>query len=394
MEDRFPSADANGFVPARLTVARNARGMKQVELAETMGCVPATISKWESDGYDHSPDGTAISELSKLLSVEASWFYKPMARCGNVAFFRSLKSALNIARDKTSAKLRFVDDISQALSERVEFPDTDIPDLVGSHDYKTLRPEDIDSIAYRLREYWGLGEDPIDDLMVIIENAGVVVAEDYVDSAKLDGVSKWFDDRPIMLLAKDKQGGVRRRFDAAHELGHLILHQSVRESDIQENIDLIEEQAMIFAGSFLLPASSFFSDVNDLTLDAFADLKPQWKVSIGAMIKRAGVLNLVTPESERNLWKYYSYRKWRGAEPYDDRIAVEQPVNLKAATEMVAEEGPRETASLMQDIGISAKDVADLTGVDLSILTAPIRQKTKLKLVSREASEPISAAND
>jgi Zn-dependent peptidase ImmA (M78 family)/DNA-binding XRE family transcriptional regulator len=394
MEDRFPSADANGFVPARLTVARNARGMKQVELAETMGCAPATISKWESDGYDHSPDGGAISELSKLLSVEASWFYKPMTRCGNVAFFRSLKSALNIARDKTSAKLRFVDDISQALSERVEFPSIDIPDLVGSRDYKTLRSEDIDSIAYRLREYWGLGEDPIEDLMVVIENAGVVVAEDFVESAKLDGVSKWFSDRPVMLLAKDKQGGVRRRFDAAHELGHLILHQAVRESDIRENIDLIEEQAMIFAGSFLLPASSFFSDINDLTLDAFADLKPQWKVSIGAMIKRAGVLNLITPESERNLWKYYSYRKWRGAEPYDDRIEVEQPVNLKAATEMVAEEGPRETAALMEDIGISAKDVADLTGVNLSILTAPIRQKAKLKLVSREASEPMSAAND
>ncbi len=368
--------------------------MKQVELAEAMGRVPATISKWESDGYDHSPDSSAISDLSQLLSVQGSWFYKPISKCENVAFFRSLKSALNIAREKTSAKLQFVDEISQALLDRVEFPDADIPDLVGDRNYKTLRAEDIDSIAYRLREYWGLADDPIDDLMVVIENAGVMVAEDFVESAKLDGVSQWFGDRPVMLLAKDKQGGVRRRFDAAHELGHLILHQAVRRSDIEQNLDLIEEQAMIFAGSFLLPASSFFSDINSLTLDAFADLKSQWKVSIGAMIKRAGVLNLITPESERNLWKYYSYRKWRGAEPYDDRIAVEQPSNLKAATKMVVEEGPLETEALIKDIGISARDIAELTGVDLAILSRPMTQKAKLKLVLPEASGKVTAAND
>ena len=61
---------------------------------------------------------------------------------------------------------------------------------------------------------------------------------------------------------------------------------------------------------------------------------------------------------------------------------------------MVAEEGPRETASLLEEIGISVKDVANLTGVDVSILTASIRQKAKLKLVSRDASEPMNAAND
>ncbi|MDF7777421.1 ImmA/IrrE family metallo-endopeptidase [Sphingomonas sp. AOB5] len=303
-----------------------------------------------------------------------------------------MKSALHIARNKASGKLRIVDDIFVAASERVEFPSIDIPDFVGDRDYKMLRAEDIDGIALRLRNYWCLGEDPIDDLMVVIENAGVGVVEDFVDSAKLDGVSQWFDDRPIMLLAKDKDGGVRRRFDAAHELGHLVLHRRLSMQDLEENLPLIEEQAMIFAGAFLLPGSAFISNIHDITLDTLADAKPRWKVSIGAMIKRAANLNLITSDHERNLWKYYSYRGWRGNEPYDDRIEVERPTNIRAAIEMIAEDGAAETRSLVEDIGVSVEDIARLSGCDIGVFIRG-QSRPKLQLVNKDA-EPAPAAND
>lgn len=389
MEQRFPSADTDGFVPARLTIARQARGMKQNELADAVGRAPATVSKWESDAYDHGPDHAAISSLATILSVDHNWFYKPIVSCESVAFFRSLRSELFLARDRIAARLRFVDEISSALAERVEFPESDIPDLMDGRDFKTLRADDIDDIANKLRDYWMLGDDPIEDLMVVIENAGVAVAEDYVQSSKLDGVSRWFDKKPVILLAMDKQGGVRRRFDAAHELGHLVLHQGVRANDLRDNLALIEEQAMIFAGALLLPGSSFSFDVSDITLDNLADLKPKWKVSVGAMIKRLGVLNLADASHERNLWKYYSYRKWRGNEPYDDRLEVERPVNLKSAMEMIAEDGVDEISLLMNQIGLLPIDVAELTGVDISLLNKAKNKKPKLKLVRRH-----EAAND
>jgi Zn-dependent peptidase ImmA (M78 family) len=223
----------------------------------------------------------------------------------------------------------------------------------------------------------------------------VVVSEDYVQSSKLDGVSRWFDKNPVMLLGKDKQGAVRRRFDVAHELGHLILHQNVSREDLINDLALIEEQAMSFAGSFLLPASSFSSDVADFSLDTLSDLKPKWKVSIGAMIKRLGNLELVKPEHERNLWKYYSYRKWRGNEPYDDRLKMETPLNLKAAIEMVAEDGPAEISILMSEIGLLPTDVADLTGVDVSVLNTAKSKNAKLKLVRKDGLDTQRrAAND
>jgi Zn-dependent peptidase ImmA (M78 family)/DNA-binding XRE family transcriptional regulator len=396
MEQRFPSSGADGFIPARLTVARNALGMKQNELAEKMGRTPATISKWENGIYGQAPDGNAIASLSDILGVEKAWFYKFMPRYEGVAFFRSLKSELYLARDKISARLKFVYEIFYSLDQRVEFPDVDIPDLMRGRDYKTLRPEDIDVIADELRDYWMLGDDPIDDLMIVIENSGIIICEDHVDSSKLDGVSQWIDQRPFMLLAKDKDGGVRRRFDAAHELGHIVMHQAVKDDDIASHLSLIEEQAMVFAGAFLLPASAFSSDVTDATLDVLADIKPKWKVSIGAMIKRLGTLNLITNDHQRNLWKYYSYRKWRGNEPYDDRLEVERPTNIRTAIEMVALDGAVEIASLVADIGLSSEVVSDLSGVQKAMLMIAPLAKPRLKLISRNGRfvDTGKAAND
>jgi Zn-dependent peptidase ImmA (M78 family) len=284
--------------------------------------------------------------------VQGSWFYKPLRESGQAAFYRSLKSALHIARDKAAAKLQFVDDISCALSSRVEFPAVDIPNLMERRDYRTLRPEDIDNIAAELRDYWGLSDDPIDDLLLIIENAGIAVGEDYFDSAKLDGISKWFPERPVVLLAKDKNGGVRRRFDAAHELGHMVLHRHVTP-------------------------------------------EPRWKVSIGAMIKRAQSINLISSEHERNLWKYYSYRRWRGNEPHDEHIHVERPYNLKAATEMVAEEGVAELNTLVDEIGLSPDYLHQLTGASEEVFGPRDQPRPKLMLIrGGAASQPFNAAND
>lgn len=340
------------------------------------------MSKWENVSYDYSPDSETILSLADFLDVRPSWFFKPMPAFQSAAFFRSMKSALHTARNKAAGKLQIADDIFCAVAERVEFPVVDIPDLTDGRDYKTLRAEDIDDIALKLRDYWCLGDDPIDDLMIIIENAGVAVVEDFVDSAKLDGVSQWFEDRPIMLLAKDKDGGVRRRFDAAHELGHLVLHRQLSMRDVEENITFIEEQAMTFAGAFLLPGHAFISNVHDVTLDSLADVKPRWKVSIGAMIKRAATLNLITTEHERNLWKYYSYRKWRGNEPYDDRIPIETPVNIKSAIELVAEDGPSEMKALVEEVGVGTETISRMSGCDVGLFVRG-QSRPKLQLVGR-----------
>ena len=326
--------------------------------------------------------------------MQPGWFYKPIDGARNgPAFYRSMRSELTAAREKAAAKLLFSYEIHDALDELVEFPASDVPNLIESTDYRALSPDKIESLAVRLREYWGLGDDPISDLMVVLENAGIVVAETFLDSNKLDGVSAWFGNVPVVLLAKDKDGGVRRRFDAAHELGHLILHRDLTQASIKADLRLIEEQAMLFAGAFLLPASSFALTSDKVTLEHLVAIKPRWGVSIGAMIKRLGSLNLISEQHERNLWKYYSYRQWRGNEPHDDHIEVERPENLKSALELLAKDDPSSLAKIVENVSIGAEYITELTGVEPACLRSTSVTRPKLKLV-KSGVPTFDPAND
>jgi Zn-dependent peptidase ImmA (M78 family)/transcriptional regulator with XRE-family HTH domain len=385
------STVSDGFVPARLAIARQARGLKQKDLADELGFGPAAVSKWEGEGYEHAPDFNVIDNLASFLKVKPSWFFKPLnTDFMSPPFYRSMRSELTVAREKAAAKLLFSYEIFTQINEHVEFPQCDLPSI-ETGDYRLLTAERIESIAAEARDYWGLGDDPISDILVVMENAGIVIAETFLDSVKLDGVSAWCSDVPVVLLAKDKQGGVRRRFDAAHELGHLILHRSLTREAIKNDLRLIEEQAMLFAGAFLLPASSFASSIGDCSLDHLAAIKPKWGVSVGAMIKRLGTLNLVSDNNERNLWKYYSYRKWRGNEPHDDSIVVERPENLLSSIEILAQDDPITLAEIMDQVGVDASYVAELTGVDINVLIEEPVKRPKLQLVR---TAPRAPAND
>jgi Zn-dependent peptidase ImmA (M78 family)/transcriptional regulator with XRE-family HTH domain len=392
MLERGTNVARGGFVAARLILARAARGIKQKDLADKIGRSPAALSKWENPEQGHQPNDSDVEQLSSILNVTPLWFFKSADTKPSASFFRSLRSELKIERDKTAAKLVFAHEIFQAASEQIEFPSVDIPVLPDVEDYRLLSMSEIDRIADQVRAYWGLGDGPIDDLMTVIENAGIIVADDFLVSEKLDGVSRWFDERPVMLLAKDKETGVRRRFDAAHELGHIILHRNVGIDDLNNDWRLIEDQAMAFAASFLMPTSSFAHSVSETSLDALANLKPIWKVSIAAMLMRLKSLNLIDSDESKSLWKYYSYRRWRGNEPHDDQVSFEKPINLASAVEMIAEGGPRELEAFLYDAAISKNDIISLTGAKEKFFIRLQSQKPRLKLVRNV--DAAKAAND
>lgn len=359
-------ARVEGFVPGRLKMAREARLFRQTELAERIDWSESSVSKWENPNSLQSPEPAAIPVLADVLQVAPTWFFKPMERVDRASFFRSLKRSLGQLRDKAEARLGFVEAIEETLSEYVHLPDVDVPDLMEGRDFRTLRLDDIQRVANELRDYWDLGDGPIDDVLLVIENGGVVVAEDNIGSADLDGVSRWSEarQRPYILLARDKNVGVRRRFDAAHELGHIVLHRRVSSVDLIENFALIEEQAMAFAGAFLLPEESFTDDLFSTSLEAMIRIKEKWKVSVAAMIMRLKATSRITPDYERRLWQYYSYRKWRGAEPFDDVLPIETPVNLRSSIEVLTGEGGLRRADLLKEIGLSATDVETLATLE------------------------------
>lgn len=202
-------------------------------------------------------------------------------------------------------------------------------------DPKKISDDDIEEIASRCRSYWGLGTSPISNLTVLLEDNGLLITYGSLESAKLDafsGVSE-IDHSFHMFLGIDSRSAPRSRFDAAHELGHLVLHSHLSTDYFEpgkkkERHGLIEHQAFRFASSFLMPADSFRSDVWMTSLEPLLSLKEGWKVSVAAMIKRCDDLGMLDESHAQRLWINYN-RRWKDKEPDDDKVPFEQAELMK-----------------------------------------------------------------
>ncbi len=196
-------------------------------------------------------------------------------------------------------------------------------------------PGDPERAAAIARSELGLSPDePVKHMLHTMEAAGILVIALPRAFQKGDAFSAWaFADslqrRPIVVLS-DERPADRVRLSAAHELGHLVMHQplpAARE---------IHAEADQFAGAFLLPADALRSDIGSTTtLDTFLSLKPKWGASIQALIVRAHTLGLITDRKYRSLFQILSARGWRLREPLSERVPLERPRAVRQIAELL-----------------------------------------------------------
>lgn len=113
------------------------------------------------------------------------------------------------------------------------------------------------------------------------------------------------DGQPVMAI-NDGHGKERKRFTAAHEIGHFLLHVLdplhvdaaqlyFRGPKTSEVPDVREIQANAFAAELLMPAVSLLEDLkHGVAMDGSSDLVPKlakkYEVSEQAMAIRVGTL--------------------------------------------------------------------------------------------------------
>ncbi|MFM2478560.1 helix-turn-helix domain-containing protein [Celerinatantimonas sp. MCCC 1A17872] len=351
-----------GFQPQRLTQAREALGLTKVALATLVNVSSATVTQWESG--KQNPQEDKLQALASALGQASHWFLKPVHESVNGAYFyRALSAATKGGRTVTKTKLNWIIELSQSLEKFVDWPKYKLPAL--DKPFTSISDEEIEEMALEYRNVAGLGSGPIKDLMLSAESSGVICARSEIGYDKLDGLSNWnFDDqRAYILLASDKDNGIRSRFDLAHEIGHMVLHRSmpVEKLTIQNHKE-IERQANLFASSLLLPESGFAKELNSPTLETFLTLKPRWKVSMAAMIFRAHSLGILTDLQYSNLYKNLSAKGWRSKEPYDEQVRPEKPKLLHRAVDMLVNAGMSK-ADLLEILGLQEsmiEEFADL----------------------------------
>ena len=356
-----------GFIPARLTEAREARRIpSKAALARRLGMSATTTSRWEDETSGQTPDNATLARLAGELNVRPEYFLRPPFHSDRPTFLRSLASTLVRDLEFQKAQMHWLQEISFIIGHYVDLPEVDIPDVLNGASYTQLRDEDIEDIALRLRRHWQLGDGPCGDVVSIMERVGIVVATIPMDTTKLDGLCAWspIDNRPHVLLATDKMSFPRRQMDAAHELAHAVLHHSVPEEEFQANLRMIEQQAFRLGSAFLMPSTTYPKDVRHPSLAMLLNLKERWRVSVKAQIKRLADLGIIPDDFSRQLYKLYSAKGWSKGEPYDQNWPVSAPRALLDSLNLIVENNVRSKADLLAtEFTISSADVESLCGL-------------------------------
>lgn len=352
------------FQPIRLTQARSLKMLNMTELAERTGLTRQAISQYEKG---MAPSGEKLRELAKALDVSERFFTKPLSDTEQnqhgVPSFRSMSSASAKARKQAHSYLELMAHISGSLTDYVRFPEVRLPDF-NIKDFVSLTDEDIENIAAKTRGFFGLGNGPISDVSLLLENHGVVIGQIELHK-KLDALCSWFDNRPFVLVSPNATA-VRIRFDLSHELGHLLLHKDLIDvTDIQdrETLKLIEHQANYFAGCFLMPESSFVSEVYSLTLGSLTTLKERWKVSIAAMVMRLSQVGFISESQKKRLFQMLIATNSRRHEPLDDVLEKEKPRLFNKILKLLKDSTVIGGGELLELTGLPRNIFSCLTGV-------------------------------
>lgn len=277
--------------PSRLKIARIRRKKTLRALSEDTGITTRMLSSYESDNCKYTPKEETLELISKSLRYPIKFLISTkdidLISSESVSF-RSLKSMR--AKDEQAAisagSLGVV--LNQYFISKVSFiPSPNLPDLRG------MKPQ---SAAEYIREFWDLGNLSITNMIHLLEKNGIRVFSLAENTACVDAFSFWNDEIPYIFLNTQKSGE-RSRFDAAHELGHLLLHKH----GTPQGRDA-ESEADSFAANFLMPPETLYQFKNKIySIDDIILLKKNWKVSAMSLIVQSKNTNVLSEWHYRNL---------------------------------------------------------------------------------------------
>lgn len=332
MSDRDRTA-AELFDPTRLRIARQALMLRKKDLAERVGVSAGAISQYENGAS--SPSAKVVAALALALGVPSTFFSgdRPLGEApGTTAHFRSLRSTSKQERDRAFAHALLAWELAKVIERYVRLPSLDLPaDL-------SVRPDDspsrVEEAARRVRVDLGLGTGPVPNVVRLLESRGVICTRLPAQTRRVFAFSCDFPGRPVVVLSTERTHRAAGRFDAAHELGHLVLHH-----DEEPGAHAVERHAQAFASEFLAPASEI-GDLLPTRVDwkRLMQLKETWGISMQALLFRARSLKVMPEYTYRRAVTELNGRGWRTQEPGDDGHA-EEPVLLRRAIDLIEEQG-------------------------------------------------------
>jgi hypothetical protein len=178
-----------------------------------------------SEILDVSPD--FLTHPFQLRGAIAADAHMRRQKTTKVSEWKSAESKLNLYRMRSAFLTRRI-----PMDPANHMPTFDPDETTPAH------------AARMVRAQWRMPIGPVRNLTRWIESAGVVVIEEHLGTRRIDGLSQWASEYPVVLLNADLPAD-RKRWTLAHEVGHLVLHSHYIDPDV-------ETQANDFAAELLM----------------------------------------------------------------------------------------------------------------------------------------------
>ena len=141
---------------------------------------------------------------------------------------------------------------------------------------------------------------------------------------------------PPIFYLNSKAPMDRARFSLAHELGHIVMHHSAS--------DTMESEADRFAAEFLMPSKQIRHHLENVDIRKAARLKPYWRVSMAALIRRARDLGQIGQDEYGKLFRRLGHLGYRKTEP--NPISAEHPQLVRKIFEVFQTSNEFDSADL------------------------------------------------
>ena len=345
------------MIGQRLKLARAAAGLSLRELEEKIGnlVTAQAIGKYERD--ESMPSSKVLMALADALGVSEDYLLGEQELALDGVEFR--KKAITSRREEAQVGARVLHlferylMIEELLDLEIEWDEPrDAPYPVN----KEL--SEADRAARSLRVHWGLGLDPIPNMVELFEERGIKVLS--IDAEKIDGLTARVlrgNRRPLPVIVINKHDWAeRKRFNLAHELGHMAM-------EVNPKLDS-EKAAHRFASAFLMPAEAMWSEVGkhrtSTSMAELLRLKQLFGASYQAIAYRCKDLGIFSESLNRELFRQFTRLGWRSP-PYKEYGALppesEEPSRLIRLCYRAVSEGAISEAKAAELLGVSVREL-------------------------------------
>lgn len=306
---------------AMVILARESRGLLQIDLARALDVTQGCVSKLEMGLLAISEE--MLANIARILNYPKPFFYQQDSLMGV-----GITEVLHKKRRDMPRKI-----LSRVYAQ-VQIRHKHIQQLLRSADVECTIPrlpiEDYDNnpekIAQLVRAMWRAPRGPIQELTKLVEDAGLVIVPFDFQTPLVDAMSRWLPACNPVFFVNSRLPKDQYRFILARELGHLIMHE-------RPHPDLAD-QAERFAMELLLPELEIRPALDNLDFAQLATLKQYWKVSMATLLKRAREIEAVSDRQYYYLWSQMTRAGYKQREPAELDVQGEQPTLLNEMIEL------------------------------------------------------------